>query len=343
MSSRLGYGGQRYGFNFQWMYEGDGRPPEEADKKALSFLAEHGFNFARIPCNYRFWTRDFDYLRPDEMVLRYLDRYLDTCRSYGIHLCLNLHRAPGYCINRNDTERHNLWLDVEAQEGFLSLWIHFAERYKGVPASDLSFDLVNEPPAEGQYGMTRAIHSKLMRRAFAGIRGIDPQRPVVIDGLDGGNLAMPELADIDLVQSCRGYQPMTVTHYGADWWSGSAGMSVPEYPGGEWDGKIWNRDRIVEFYEPWVSLQRLGVEVHVGEFGCYDRTPNEVALRWFRDLFSVFGEFGWGFSLWGFEGPFGIIDHGRPGAKWEQMSGYRVDREMLELMIEARQTTGVPA
>ena len=54
-----------YGFNFLWMYvSDDGRAPEPPDEKALDFLAATGFNFVRLPANYRTWTRDFDYFHP---------------------------------------------------------------------------------------------------------------------------------------------------------------------------------------------------------------------------------------------------------------------------------------
>ena len=101
-----------YGFNFLWMYVSDGEMPKAPDERALDFVAQTGFNFVRVPTNYRSWIKDFDYLHPDEAVFTHLDRYLDACRQRGLHLSLNLHRAPGYCINRNDLERDNLWTDA---------------------------------------------------------------------------------------------------------------------------------------------------------------------------------------------------------------------------------------
>jgi endoglucanase len=85
-------------------------------------MADLGFNFVRMPTDYRFWTRDFDYFHPDESVLAYFDRYLEACRARGLQMCLILHRAPGYCINRNDLERHNLWLFPVAKVEFVFLW-----------------------------------------------------------------------------------------------------------------------------------------------------------------------------------------------------------------------------
>ena len=108
-----------YGFNFQWMFSWNpDRRPEPADERALDFLAKFGFNFVRIPADYRFWTEGFDYFRPNESIFDYFDEYLEACRSRGIHLYLNLHRAPGYCINRNNLEKHNLWIDEPAQDAF---------------------------------------------------------------------------------------------------------------------------------------------------------------------------------------------------------------------------------
>ncbi|MFI7636293.1 hypothetical protein [Nonomuraea sp. NPDC049400] len=75
-----------------------------------------------------------------------------------------------------------------------------------------------------------------------------------------------------------------------------------------------------------------GVPVHVGEFGCYDHTPNGVALRWLSDVLGVFASFGWGYALWEFQGPFGVIGHRRPGARFEQLDGFLVDRDLLELL-----------
>jgi hypothetical protein len=329
----------RYGFNFLWMFIWEpGQPPPPPDERALDFIAGFGFDFVRIPTDYRFWTKDFDYFHPDDSIFEHIDRYLDACRTRGLHVSLNLHRAPGYCINRNDLERHNLWLDAVAQDAFVFVWETFARRYAGVPGAALSFDLVNEPPNVGQYGLTRENHAALVRRAVAAIRAIDPAREIVIDGLGGGHLAMPELADVGAVHSGRGYQPMSVSHYQADWWSGGLDLPEPTYPC-VFDGRLWNRESLREFYQPWRDVQAAGARVHIGELGCYNRTPNPVALRWFNDLFGLYREFGWGYALWNFEGPFGIVEHGRPGTVYEDVRGYTVDRGLLELMLTSRVAT----
>lgn len=324
-----------YGFNFQWIFSWmPNQRPARADEKALDFLAKYGFNFVRIPTDYRFWTQNFDYLHPDESIFEYIDQYLEACQSRDIHMSLNLHRAPGYCINRNDLEKHNLWRDKPAQDAFVFLWETFARRYRNVPCESLSFDLLNEPPNPWQYGMTRKRHAAIIRRTVNAIRAIDPGRMIVIDGLGGGSMAMPELADLGVIHSGRGYHPMPVSHHRATWWDGHTSSPAPVYPGLNWQGHTWDLSTLRDSYRPWRDVQKRGVSIHIGEFGCLNRTPNDIALRWLTDLLCLFKEFGWGHAMWNFEGPFGIISHGRPGANFELIDGYQVDHALLDLMVE---------
>ena len=326
---------KNYGFNMLCMFGANSVKPK-IDDAELDFIAEHGFNYIRLPLDYRAWIKNFDYANPDERGLEIVDGYIAQCLERGLHACVNFHRAPGYCINRPDLERDNLWTDEIAQDGFVRNWEIFATRYKDIPPEKLSFNLVNEPWWEdGKLGFTRERHAAIMRRAIAAIRAISPDRDIVLDGINGGNTEMPELADTGAIQSVRGYTPFNVTHYKAGWISHITDWPEPAYPA-EYDGVSWNRDALAHYYRNWRALEKSGVRVMVGEFGCYDKTPNDVALRWFRDLLSVYREFGWGFVMWNFNGPFGIVNHNRPGAKYTTMNGLNVDAEMLALMKENR-------
>ena len=327
----------KYGFNFLWMYSkwGDKRP-EEPNLRELDFIAEEGFNFVRIPTDYCFWVKDFDYFHPDEEILSYFDRYIEACNARGLHVCLNIHRGPGYCINWPEREKHNLWRDEEAQAGFAFQWENFARRYKGISSEKLSFDLINEPcNIPPTHPCTREDHAKVIRKTIDAIRAIDPDREIVIDGFDGGGSALPELADLgkqNVVHSGRGYEPFQVTHYKAEWVRGKKEWTVPQYPGEVEPGLVRNIDTLREYYRPWREVEAQGVKVHIGEFGCYNKLPNDLALRWFSDLLTVFREFGWGYSLWNFRGAFGIVEHGRPGTVYEDYKGFKVDRALLELL-----------
>ena len=184
--------------------------------------------------------------------------------------------------------------------------------------------------------MTRKNHASLIRRTVAAIRAIDADRRIVIDGLGGGFLSVPEQAGLGVVHSGRGYHPMPISHHQASWWPDHLLAPEPKYPGLRWQSRVWDRTALRDSYRPWREVQKRGAEIHIGEFGCFNRTPNDVALRWLADLLSVYGELQWGYALWQFRGPFGIVEHGRPGARLEWKSGYQVDRDLLELLIENR-------
>lgn len=328
-----------YGFNAQWAFQQQvNAEPLPANQRMLDFMSQYDFNFLRIPIDYRYWMQP---LLPDgkqvvdATFLNRIEEYIDAAVSRGIHISINLHRAPGYVITGWESEATNLWADAVAQDAFEALWVQAAERFRGQHKGLLSFDLVNEPPDLGQRGFNRDVHQQVIRRVHSAIRAVDPDRMIVINGLAGGHLAMPELADLDAVHSGRGYQPMLVSHYKAEWWDGSIGMPVPTYPC-EYNGQWWDRDSLYDFYAPWREVQAAGRPIHIGEFGCYRYTDNSVALAWFRDLFDIFREANWGYSLWEFEGSFGIAGHGRPNSRYETIEGFEIDRELLDLMLNSR-------
>lgn len=184
--------------------------------------------------------------------------------------------------------------------------------------------------------MTRENHEKIMRDVIQSIRQISPNRPITIDGLGGGNIAMPELADTECTHSVRAYQPMRLTHYKASWCSETSGLSYQDYPGCEYAGKKWNKDVIQNHYLEWKQLADQGVAVHVGEMGCYDKVPQSSALKWFRDVFDTLLEYKWGFALWNFHGPFGVTGHRRPGTRFEKIGPYKIDIELWEMIKEVR-------
>ena len=80
------------------------------------------------------------------------------------------------------------------------------------------------------------------------------------------------------------------------------------------------------------SLAQRPVGVHVGEWGCYNRTPHATALAWMRDHLAVWRDAGWGWALWNFRGPFGLLDSRRGDVAYEDFHGHQLDRKLLELL-----------
>ena len=293
----------------------------------FQWMAEWGFDFVRLPMDYRCWTDPADPYKLNENVLKEIDQAVEFGRRHGVHVSLNLHRAPGYTVAK-PPETLDLWTDEEAQKQFDFQWSEFARRYRGIPSAQVSFDLVNEPAQ-----VSAEAYAEVARRAVAAIRREDPERLIISDGLQWGREPIFELVDLGIAQSTRGYDPMEVSHYQASWVGGQR-WSEPTWPLQQGD-KLLDRDWLYrDRIEPWKRLEAQGVGVHVGEWGSYNKTPHDVVLRWMRDFLTLWHEAGWGWALWNFRGSFGILDSGRSDITYEDFRGHKLDRKMLDLLRE---------
>lgn len=312
------------------------------------WMSDWGFDFVRIPMAYpRYisFDRSRD-IRKDEVnnfnekVLEEVDALIYLANKYGIHVSLNLHRGPGYCINAGFHEPFNLWKDKDAQEAFYAHWNMWAKRYKNIPSDKLSFDLLNEPAyiedMNDQYSRKIAVPGDIYRKVAAGaasaIREENPARLIIADGNNVGNEVIPEIFDLDIAQSCRGYYPHYVSHYQASWvWKDPSQAPVPVWPG-TIDGKYFSRKNLEELYKPWIEIIDKGVGVHCGECGCYNKTPHNVFLAWFEDVISILTQNGIGYALWNFRGDFGILDSRREDVDYADWYGHKLDRRLLDLL-----------
>ncbi len=305
------------------------RESGEFAREDFEWIAEWGFDFVRLPMTYQWWVEGGDAHKVSEAGLERVDRAVEFARECGLHVNLNFHRAPGFCTNP-PAEPFDLWKDAAALEAFLFHWGLFAKRYKGIPSGRMSFNLVNEPTDE----VARADHERVMRAAVAHIRGIDPERLIIIDGLSWGKDPCPELADLGVAQSCRAYWPHSLSHYAVPWRKGGPEMPVPTWPGVVYQGEAWDRAKLEEHYRPWVDLARQGIGVHCGEGGCYSNTPHDVFLAWYRDVLEILTAAGIGWALWEFRGSFGLLDSGRKDVAYEDWRGHKLDRRLLSLLQE---------
>lgn len=314
------------GFNLleKFTKQKDGNPPfREQD---FEWIAEFGFNFVRLPMSYLCWTDRDDWLKFREEELKHIDQAIEFGRQYGIHVNLNFHRAPGYCVNP-PAEPFDLWKDEKALEACAMHWAAFAKRYRGIPNENLSFDLINEPK-----DLPEDTYVRVVKRLVEAIRSEDPERLIIADGLRWGNKPVAGLIPLGIAQSTRGYQPMRVSHYKASW-VGGENWPEPTWPLKLADNDVWDKERLRrEQIEPWKSLAQQGVGVHVGEWGAYNKTPHGVTLAWMRDYLDLWREAGWGWALWNFRGSFGILDSARQDVKYEDWRGHKLDRAMLELL-----------
>ncbi len=309
----------------------------------LRWIRDWGFDFVRLPMDYWLWiasdwrqTRKLspdDLFKIDQSLLARVDRTVDLCRKYKLHLSLNFHRAPGYCINNPEREPLVLWRDERAQEAFVFHWDLFAQRYKDVSTAELSFNLVNEAPTPRKDYMTREDYCRVMTRAIEAIRRHSPKRLILIDGLSVGDETVPEMIPTGVAQSVHAYWPAQISHYRASWVDRKGTFPAPEWPIRNQDGSVrQGRKQLEARFAPWAELARKGIGVHCGECGCFNRTPYPVFMAWLTDVMEVLKGHGIGYALWNFRGSFGILDSGRKDIAYEDWHGHQLDRKLLELL-----------
>ena len=201
------------GFNLLEMFiKGKNAMPREFRESDFRMMHEWGFNFARLPMDYRFWIVDGDWEKIDESSVEYIDRAIALGRKWGVHVQVCMHRCPGYTVAR-PREDHDLFTDPEAQRVCALHWAYFAKRWKGIPNEALSFNLFNEPPE-----IAPEKYASVVKFLVDAIRREDPTRFIMLDGIAWARRPLKAAYGMKGVgQATRGYEPVSVSHYLAPW------------------------------------------------------------------------------------------------------------------------------
>lgn len=333
------------GFNLQYLYR-TGRSVQEPDEDHFRWIADWGFNFVRLPMNYRVWVKPRanpdlqatpeELCQVDESKLALVDKAVEFGAKHGIHVCLCFHHAPGYHIGigRNSEEPFQLWRDQSAVEVFTYHWDLFARRYKASAKDKISFNLFNEAPWPND-DFHGGIYREAITPAVEAIRRVTPDRIIIADGAGAGNLSVPELIPLGIAQSVHCYIPGILSHYKVDWMQNRKDWPEPKWPGAvDEAGYTWDRAHLERYYAPWKDLADQGIGVHMGETSGSNRVPHPIFLAWLGDVLGMCKTFDIGYALWDFIGAskFGILDSSRADVDYEDWHGHKLDRKMLELV-----------
>ena len=175
----------------------------------LKWIADWRFDFVRLPMAYpRYINFDpaknvtpADVVNINEKAVDEIQELVFRAQEAGLHVSINLHRAPGYCVNAGFNEPYNLWKDQEALDAFCYHWEMWGKRFANVSSKKISFDLVNEPSwrddMNDQFGsrttIPGAVYRKVALAASQAIRKSNPNHAVIADGNDVGASVIPEI------------------------------------------------------------------------------------------------------------------------------------------------------
>jgi len=296
-------------------------------------IASWGMDHIRLPVDYPVIEAEGQPGTLDPRGIHYVENCLEWCQRYGLHLILDLHKAPGYTftntLEAGPMNPNTLFSDEAMQARFISLWEELTRRYLGQAKTELAFELLNEMVLPNS-----APWNDLAQKTIDAIRAIDPERMIVIGGNNYN--AVDELQNIkiqddpDQLYTFHFYLPMLVTHQHAHWvremylynqtvdYPGSApGLAefLDQHPKYKLIYKPFidyyiDQDYIQEALKPAVKfIQKTGYAVYCGEFGVIDQAPIQTRINWTRDFIKLLNEYNISRAIWTYkEMDFGLVD-----------------------------------
>lgn len=303
------------------------------NRSMVDKLAEWGFDHIRLPVDeMEIFTENGEWKAKE---LKLMHNAIEWCKNKNIRVVLDFHILRSHYFN--DTENITLWKSAAEQEKFVELWEKISAEFKQYPNSLLAYELLNEPVPP-----TPDDWNNLLERLISALRELEPERMIVLDPSSHSsigqlkNLRLPQ-GDMNIMLSVHFYTPHLLTHYQAPWMDGLKNLSIPlHYPGQlvaqeDYDTITIQRHKDVVryyngYYDKSVLKARLqeaidfgnqtGLQIHIGEIGCIDKTPADVRNNWFSDVIAIFKENNIAFSIWGYKANLGILnDYGTPKDK----------------------------
>ncbi len=140
-------------------------------------------------------------------ILAILREFADWCKKYNLRLVLNMHKAVGnYC---DIPEESGLMQTEELQNRFVAVWVRLEEEF--AEDHEIVFELLNEV-----VGSTAEEWNYVAEKAVAAIREKNPNRLIVIGGIDWNNPPgldhIKVYDDENIIYTFHCYAPHEFTH-----------------------------------------------------------------------------------------------------------------------------------
>lgn len=324
------WNGYQHGINFGgWFSQG-----EHTDYHYETFITEKdfatvsgwGLDHVRIPVDFELVETEGGI--PLERGYVRLQRCLEWCRKYRLHMILDLHKTPGYIFD-NQTNSREFFENPALQARFFSLWEQFAHRF-GRYQDILAFELLNEVVDES----VAEKWNQIAATAISAIRAIAPSISILVGGIhhngaDGVALLDPPV-DQNIVYNFHCYEPIVFTHQTASWTKGMSRNFHIAYPDSldlyRKSSAAFNKDYAAVLVREGVTdveksmfeahiaqavatAEKYNVPLYCGEYGVINQADVESTLRWYQTITSVLDKHHIGHAAWTYKKmDFGITD-----------------------------------
>jgi len=283
-------------------------------EKDVKFIDSCGFDHIRLPIDEeQMWDESG---KRNEDAFTLMKNCLDWCQKAGLRVIIDLHILRSHHFNE---EVKPLWTDPAEQDQFIALWKDLSDFLKEQPLAMVAYEPMNEPVADDPEEW-----NVLLARVVTAIRQWEPQRVIVIgsnrwqSATTFDELRVPA-NDTNIILSYHFYEPFFLTHYQAAWTDLKDFTGQVNYPGQivlnsnlPEHLRVYNRDTLVKMMEkPLRVASKLNLQLYCGEFGIFRDFFPEAKLAWYKDMTSIFEEYGVAYANWNYKsGAFGIVDDG---------------------------------
>ena len=291
-------------------------------EKDIAYIAELGFDHVRMPIDeMQMWDEQG---ARDEDAFEILHNSIRWSLAHDLKVVVDLHILRSHHFN---AEEKPLWTEPAAQEQFIDLWRDLSAALNGYPTDMVVYELMNEPVADDHEDWNR-----LVARAFAAVRELEPQRTVMIgsnrwQGAETfDDLTVPD--DPRIILSYHFYEPFMFTHYKTSWnfmkdYDGDVRYpgviltreqfdALPENLKGHLEKFVdqpFNKQVLAEWMEkPLRRAKEMGLPLYCGEFGVYSAAQEPDRTRWYQDMLEIFDEHGVSWANWNYKSDqFGFV------------------------------------
>ena len=281
----------------------------------IQYLAELGFDHVRLPIDEKnMWDEDGNRI-PE--TFEAMHNCIAWCMEHGMRVVVDLHIIRSHHFIADDNP---LWTDPKEQEKFVALWLDLSSALHGYPLSIVAYELLNEPVAEDHHDWNALVNTTI-----SALRKLEPERTIVV----GSNswqkpetfpyLKVPE-GDKNIILSFHLYDPFLLTHYKAHWTFLRDYTGPVRYPGElinreEFNSlsqedqilveqylKVYNKDSLDRLLQIPLQVSReTGLPLYCGEFGAIGLAPRPDRLAWYRDVVSLFHQYGIAHANWSYK------------------------------------------
>jgi endoglucanase len=309
-----------------WLSQSDKRGTERLNyitQSDFDTIAAMGFDHVRIPVDeVQLWD-SLGHKEKEAFAL--LHQAIKWALAANLRVIVDLHiiRSHYFIAISNP-----LWTNPAEQEKLIDLWRQLSDELHSYPDQMVAYEILNEAVADNPQDW-----NSLFNRVITEIRKKEPDRKIVI----GSNrwqipstfpdLKIPE-NDPNIILSFHFYTPLALTHHLAPW-SPIAEYSGPvNYPGWIIDtlnykglstttveamrnyaNGYFDKEVLAQVMAPAIKVAReKNLPLFCGEYGVYPKIPNELRLRWYKDVCSIFNENHIAYCHWCYKGDFPVLD-----------------------------------